>query len=112
MMLEPKFFVAAICLLLVPVMANSADVWHTSKLQSVYPLANGDIVLIFQNDAASCTRPDKYHYITVGINSVTAEGRDNMFAVALAALTADLSVQVNFDDASNDCNVNRLKADR
>ncbi len=90
---------------------SAAERWITSKLISVYPHANGSIVISFEVDSPSCTNsatPYKYHKIEVGQNSVTEQALNNMHAVALTALTAGFAVSVNFDDSTNQCYVNRI----
>ncbi len=62
----------------------SANVWHTSAIKTVYPLASGDYVVIFANNS-SCAREDGYHYVSVGSNGVTLEGSKNMLSVLLSA---------------------------
>lgn len=89
--------------------SEAADVWHTSTLKWVYPLADGSFVLTFNVDSSSCASSSpKYHYVAVGQNSVTEEGARKFYAAAMTALATRMTVQVNFSDASSACYVNRL----
>lgn len=103
---------ALLCLVMLAATSSSAlaETWHTARIKSVYPLANGSVVLIFVEDAPACagTGPGKYHFISVGENGVTTEGVRMMMATALAALAMDKTVSVAFAEASSGCYINRL----
>jgi hypothetical protein len=90
--------------------ARGAAVWASSTVKYVYPLADGSVVLALMDSPPTCTNTanPKYLQITVGQNGVTADALKNMLATALTAFAMDAQVQVNFDDATNDCFVNRL----
>jgi hypothetical protein len=90
--------------------AQAADVWHTSTIRSVYPQANGSFVLTFEVNAPACSDSNiyKYHYVTPTQNGMTEEGAKKIYAAALAAKLAALPVQINFDDSTNMCYVNRM----
>lgn len=100
-----------LALLLLCGVAHAAEVWHTSTLKRIYPLANGSIVLQFDSESASCTATTnpKYYNIVVGQNGVTTDGLRNMLAVALTAFSTGRSISIAFDDASPSCYVNRLQ---
>ena len=89
--------------------AGAAEVWHSGTLKSVYPSANGDFVIIFDVDSASCTGggPGKFHHVTVGQNGVTADGSKKIYALMLAAMMSRNPVSIAFDDSSGACYVNR-----
>ena len=91
---------------------GATQVWHSGKITQIYPMGNGDVVLIFDTDSPSCTSNANtdYYYIRVGEGNVTQDGLENMLAIALTAATADLAVTINFDDATSSCFVNRLLA--
>ncbi len=91
--------------------AYSASHWHTSKIKSIYPLAAGGLVLIFDIDSANCpaTNTGKYHYIKVGGNGVTQVGIQNILSLSMLAATTDKSMSINFSDASTQCYINRVK---
>jgi putative exporter of polyketide antibiotics len=93
------------------VTAQAADQWTTgAKIGSVYPQANGDVVITLTVNNPACTNAvsPKYYEITLGANGVTAEGLRNMLAVAMSALLADRTVDVNFSDSTPNCYVNRM----
>ena len=101
------------CLVILALAVDSqaANVWHVSTIKSIYPQGNGTtVVLIFDTDSPSCANANtpNYYYIAVGQNGVTAEGLRNMYAAALAAAAAGLSVTINFDDGTTGCYINRL----
>jgi hypothetical protein len=100
------------CLAMLAATSTSAwaETWHTARIKSVYPLANGSVVLIFVEDAPACpgSVPGKYHYISVGENGVTAEGVKMLMATALVALAMDKTVSVAFAEGSSGCYINRL----
>ncbi|ABD82270.1 hypothetical protein [Saccharophagus degradans] len=84
--------------------------WHQSTIKTIYPLANGDFVLIFNTDSLLCPvdNTGKYHYVRVGQNDVTSEGARNMLSVALAAAAMGKEVDINFDITDERCFINRL----
>lgn len=90
--------------------AYAAEVWHTSTIKMLYPLADGSFVLIFDVNAPACTNgnTDKYHYVTPSQNAMTVEGAKKMYAAAMMAMATEKSVQLAFDDATASCYVNRL----
>jgi hypothetical protein len=90
--------------------AASADTWHTSRIENIYPLADGQVVVIFVDDAPACTggTENKYHYITAGTFGVTAEGLRMMMATLLTAYAMDRRISVLFNEASPGCYINRL----
>ena len=90
--------------------ASAAPTWHTSTINAVYPQANGEVVIVFNEDAPTCTnasRP-KYHYVRVGENGMTQEGVKMIMSAALSAAALGKPVTINFDNASTGCFVNRL----
>ena len=90
--------------------AFADPVWHSSRIRYVYPLAEGDFVITFVEDAPTCqnTSSPKYHYVRVGENGVTQEGLRGMLSAALTAGAANLPVTINFDDSTSGCFINRL----
>jgi hypothetical protein len=87
-----------------------AETWHTSRIENIYPLADGGVVVIFVEDAPACTggSSDKYHHIRAGEFGVTTEGVRNMLATLLFALASDRRVSYIFDETSSSCYINRL----
>lgn len=83
--------------------------WFGGTIKRVYPLANGDFILIFNNDNPSCTNQNKYHYTRVGKNGVTKEGIQFLYSAALAAAASGKKVSINFDTSDKQCYVNRLQ---
>jgi hypothetical protein len=83
---------------------------HSSTIKYVYPLSSGDFVIVFDTDPTNCTAPapNKYLYVSVGQNSVTATGSAKIFTAALAALYTRGIASVAYDDATASCFVNRL----
>ena len=97
--------------MLIGTSAFAADgVWHSSKIKNVYPHANGSVVLIFHDQAPTCTNANNpnYHYLAVGLNGVTQEGLNAMYAASLMAMSAGFTVSINFDNTTPDCAINRL----
>ena len=97
-------------LMLTAVQSSAAETWHTSTIKFVHPLSNGDFVVAFDTDPATCTNANtpKYLYVTVGQNGVTSAGSAKLYAAVMTALTTRQTVTVNFDDATSGCYVNRL----
>lgn len=106
------FTVLLLCFVVGMQSTYAAARWHTGvKIKMVYPLSGGDFVLTFDQDNPSCTSdssPD-YYRVSVGQNGVTAEGADKMYAAALTAASSGKTVNINFDDATSGCYVNRLE---
>jgi len=93
-----------------PAVASAAEQYHGATLKWVYPLANGDFVIGFNADAATCSAASspKYMYVAVGQNGVTSDGAKKIYAAALLALGTSRQVNVAFDDATTYCYINRL----
>lgn len=101
----------AVAFLVMPIhMAEAQNVWHTAHVRQIYPLSNGSWVVMFVTDSNSClnANPNKYYYVTPGVNGVTLDGAANMLSVALTAAATDREITVIFDDAAANCYVNRL----
>lgn len=94
---------------LAAVAARSAEMWHTSTLKYVYPMANGDFVIVLDSDSPDCpaTGPGKYLRVNAGENGVTVEGSKKLYALVLTAMISRNPVTVAFDNATIDCYVNR-----
>ncbi|MDM3869726.1 response regulator receiver protein [Porticoccus sp. W117] len=101
--------VLAIVMLSITAIA-ATPTWHNSKIRTIYPLADGRVVLTLENDSAACQNNSspKYYYIAVGENGVTQEGLNNMLSVALTAATTGREISFNFDADSSGCQINRL----
>lgn len=84
--------------------------WHTSTIEKIYPLSDGDFVLIFDTNSDDCpsTSAGKYHYVTIGENAVNLEGANKMYSLAMTAALTDKKVTVYFSDTSNNCYINRM----
>ncbi len=106
-----KNLLLLVSLMLLSAEAFSEPYWFTSRIESVYPLANGDFVLIFSEDDPYCTASGDYHYVSLGVNGITAEGLKNIYSAALTAAAAGKKVTINADmiDGSS-CYINRLLA--
>jgi hypothetical protein len=90
----------------------ATDRSHTSKIRYVYPLSDGNFVVTFLADDSYCTNGSspKYYLVSVGSNSVTADGAEKMFAAALAAAAQGVTVVIVYDDSTTNCYINRLIA--
>ncbi len=94
-----------------PLTAGAAERWQAPTLNSVYPLGNGDFVILFDAESQSyCTasQPRRYYHVVVGQNGVNTEGAKQLYAAALLAMTTRLTVTLAFDDSTRYCYVNRL----
>ena len=93
-----------------PLAAWSAEIWHMSTINQVYPTADGEVILILDTDSNYCTSansPD-YYYLSVGQNGVSADALKNMLATILAGAAAGRTFWINFDDSTAQCYINRL----
>lgn len=90
--------------------SEAAATWLVSTIKWVYPQADGSFVLTFAADPPTCTSASspKYLLVMAGQNGVTADGVKSMLATSLAAFAMGAQVQINFDDATSNCYVNRL----
>ncbi|WP_419227336.1 hypothetical protein [Alteromonas sp. OM2203] len=86
----------------------AANTWHTSTIKSIYPVSNGDFIIIF-NNSSICSDKNQYHRVTVGSNSVKIEGAEKMYSAALAAAAMGKTISINFDSSTSHCFINRLK---
>jgi hypothetical protein len=93
--------------------AGATNVWHTSTIKFIYPYAGGNrFVLGFTTEAPGCTNgstPNKYYYVLVGSNGLTADDVKAYLSVAMFAMAQGLQVLVSFDDASPFCYVNAIQ---
>ena len=87
----------------------SASVWFTSTVKRVYPLANGDFVVLFNDVNTKCVHESGYHYIEVNRNGITESGRDKMYSAFFVAGSAKNQVKIFFDETSSNCNINRMQ---
>jgi hypothetical protein len=89
---------------------HAAEVWHTSTVRAIYPLADGSFVLTFNANSASCASADNphYYYARAGQNGMTAEGSKKMYAIAALAFATNKPVSFAFDNATASCFINRL----
>ncbi len=110
--ITPALFknIILVSLLFLPSLSMAIGQWHTSTVKAVYPLANGSFVLSFNTDSPSCSNSTspKYYYVTVQENGMTQEGAEKIYSAALAAGMGGKEVQINFEDATSGCYVNRL----
>lgn len=88
--------------------AFAANVWHTSKIKTIYPVSDGDFIIIFKS-TSQCTDRNQYHRVFVGSNGIDAEGSNKLYSAALAAAAMGKTVSINFDDSSSNCFINRMK---
>lgn len=91
--------------------AFSANHWHGSTVRTVYPLSDGDFILILNNDNANCTSPETphYYYVRAGQNSMTVDGVDKLYASVLTAAAANIPISINFSDSTSSCFINRMQ---
>ena len=89
------------------------NVWHTSTIKYIYPLADGSFVVTFNTNSSSCSGgvSNKYHYVRTGNNSVNQEGVDKMYSLFLTAATSGRKVTISFDSSSTQCWINRAYID-
>lgn len=92
--------------------AYASNVLHTSTVKSVYQLADGRFVLIFDADSSLCTNASspKFYYLGAGYNGMTVEAAKNAYALALIAYAMGKRLQIKFDDASSGCYINTVMA--
>jgi len=113
MKLRTSTMVATVLSLLMSGVAGATNVWHTSTIKFIYPYAGGNrFVLGFTTEAAGCTNgstPNKFYYVTVGSNGLTADDVKAYLSVWMLAMAQGLQVTVAFDDASSFCYVNAIK---
>ncbi|MCP4486711.1 MAG: response regulator receiver protein [Gammaproteobacteria bacterium] len=91
---------------------HATDQWHVGgKVDLVFATSNGDLIIVFDKDSVHCTsgeNPD-YYRVAVGQNGVTAEGANKIYSAALTAGAANKTLDINFDDSSSECYVNRAR---
>lgn len=96
--------------MLISLPLSAANVWHSARISSVYPQADGSVILLFDVDSSYCTHTGspKYYNVVVGQNSVTAQGAQNIYSAALSAAALNKPVNFVFDDNTSSCYINRL----
>ncbi|NQD35653.1 response regulator receiver protein [Permianibacter sp. IMCC34836] len=90
--------------------ANAAEVWHSGKIKSIYPLANGSFVFTMTTNSPECTSASaaKQHFVQSGQNGMTADGVKNILAAAMAAAAQGKDISFAYDTATSSCFVNRM----
>jgi hypothetical protein len=90
--------------------AAATERFHTSTISSVYPLANGNFIIVFDVNDTYCTNASspKYYAVSGGEYGMTADGLKLLFSAALAAAAQRNSVTIAFDDSTSNCYINRL----
>ena len=88
--------------------AESAE--FTGTLALLYPMADGSIALGFTGAASGCgtAGPIVYMYLASGHNGVSAEGFKSIYSTVLMAFASEKTIDVNYDNSSLYCYVNRL----
>lgn len=88
--------------------AESAE--FTGTLALLYPMADGSVALGFTGTASGCGTAGSivYMYLAPGQNSVSAEGFKTIYSTVLMAFASEKTVDVNYDNSSAYCYVNRL----
>jgi len=89
----------------------ATDAWHEAEIKTIYPLADGNFIIIFKFDSANCpaTNNGKYHYVEAGAFGMTKEGVKNALSVALSAAAMGKILKINFDTSNVKCSVNRMQ---
>jgi len=89
----------------------ATDAWHEAEIKTIYPLADGNFIIIFKVDSANCpaTNNGKYHYVSDGAFGMTKEGVKNALSVALSAAAMGKTLKINFDTSNVKCSVNRMQ---
>jgi len=103
--------ITLIAMLMVFSGVSHAGEWLSSKIDYIYPTADGGVIFTFIDNSPSCPREDNFHYLKVGKNGITAESQKNMLSLALVAASTGKRVTVFFDndgESSAWCAINRL----
>ncbi len=87
-----------------------AGIWHQSKVDLVYPLANGDFIVGLVTENASCENSSGFYRVSVGQYDVTEEGANKMYSAVLTAASQKNDIEINFDSDSGQCYINRIKS--
>ncbi|MET1256384.1 hypothetical protein [Aliikangiella maris] len=85
----------------------SADKWHTDTIKMIYPLADGGFVLTFATFPTECTNGSKYFYTEIGQRSMTIEGANKIYSLAMMAMSTGKKLSINYDENSSSCYINR-----
>ncbi|KAF7785874.1 hypothetical protein PRUB_a0272 [Pseudoalteromonas rubra] len=91
--------------------AHASGKWHTSKVNSVYPTSQGGFVLTFKSNAPDCSQAinaaNKYHYVEVNKHSMTMEGANKIYSLALMAAASGRAMSFYYDSSNDKCYINR-----
>lgn len=82
--------------------------WYGDRVKWLYPEANGNLIIVFEEAPSACTHPDGYFRVSVGVNGVTQEAANKFYSLALTAATTGKVLRVNFDTHSSNCYINRM----
>lgn len=94
-------------------LVNAAEVAHTATIASIDQQQNGDIAFRFNSDHAACTNGNspKYYYLRANdaaSGNLSIDTYKNILSIAMTAGVAKKTVQVVFDDSSQNCWVKRI----
>lgn len=95
--------------LLVGNSVSAANVWKSDAyIKGVQALANGDyLIMTTASDLTACNG-DNQLKVSVGENTLTAEGAKIILSMALVSLSSKTKVSVFYDNASQSCFVQQM----
>lgn len=100
----------AIIALLMTSQSHSENVWvQDQSLSAIQILNSGNFIIRFPSTVDEiCQGSGKIMHVYEGNNGVNAIGLQALFASSMAALAANMKVDVKFDDANSSCFVREL----
>lgn len=96
-------------LFLLPSISFATQETFTSKINSIYPLASGNVIITFETPDENCQDSNGYFRVVDGQNGITKDGIKNILSAALTAGSTNNRVYVVYDPSTANCYINRLK---
>ncbi len=84
---------------------------NNASVKVIEPYQGASFVISFSVSDASCTNtttPDKYFYVTVGVDGVDTDQAKSLLAIALYAKVQAVTVSYLYDDSTSNCNVSAI----
>jgi len=92
-----KYLFPIVALLLISETALTAEIFHKTKLDMVYPWKDGNFYLGIETEHESCTNANKFYRVWVDVGGVTEKGIDKIYSAALAAAAQGSEVEIIFE---------------
>lgn len=98
-------------LLFISFPAFSGNIWDSqNKISKIWVLSDGNFAIYTSSVVNSvCQSEGELLHVYLNQNSVSASGVKNLLSTALLAMSADMNVEIKYDNSSSSCFLNELR---